>query len=106
MVLIASSSSSAPVKLLGSACCTGLNSTLLAGALGVRLFDMPPKLIAHGRKHLVGEVRLSARAVSLVKRRRKHDGRYAFVDCRLDCPAAFAGIGYAPGEFGQLGILK
>ena len=47
-----------------------------------------------------------ARAESLIKRRREHKGRNAFVNCRLDCPAAFAGIGYAPGEFGQLGILK
>src|SRR5271165_3634556 len=68
-----------------------LQACSASSALG--LFEMAAKTKAHGREHLVLKVRVAARTESLVKRRGQDRHRHAFVNRRLDGPAALAGIG-------------
>src|SRR5262249_29172801 len=58
----------------------------------------------HGGEHLVGELRLAARAESLVERRRQHGRRDCLVDRGLDRPAPLARVRDASGEPGEVGI--
>ena len=66
---------------------------------------MPAELVTHGRKELVGEIRLAARAETLIKRRGSHWHWHAFADGGLYGPAAFAGVGHPSSEFRQCRIL-
>src|SRR5262252_2937868 len=66
---------------------------------------MPAESVAHRRQELIGKVRLASRAEALVQRGGEHRRRHGLVDRRLDGPAAFAGIRYAPGELRERGIL-
>ena len=72
--------------------------------LSLRFFQVPAKSKAHGRKQFVLVIRLAARGEPFVERGGQHRHRHAFVDGRLDRPAAFAGIGDPAGEFRQLRV--
>ena len=60
--------------------------------LSTGLFEVSAELVAHRREQLVLEVRLAARAESLIERRGQNVRRHAFVDRRVDGPAPFTGI--------------
>src|SRR5206468_12792983 len=70
-----------------------------------RLFQVAAELIAHGREQLVGEVRLAARAEAFIVGGGEDGRRYRFVDGRPDRPPPLAGIGYAPLEALERGVL-
>src|SRR5258708_2562497 len=62
------------------------------GLTAGRWLDVTAELLAHGRKQLLGERVLPARAEAREKRRGDHVRRDGFLDCRHHGPAAFAGI--------------
>src|SRR5262249_46282225 len=102
MVLMASWSSCSSLLLRSCMALTHRLDRLRPG----RFFQMPPEFVTHGRQELVGEIGLAARAEPLVESRGEHMRRHALVDGGLDGPAAFAGIGYAAGEFRQARVLN
>src|SRR5487761_60580 len=69
-------------------------------------FDVAAELKSHRRKKLRGEFVFSARTEPFVERRAQHRRRRRFVNCRLNCPASFAGIRYPAGKFRQIGLLE
>src|SRR5438105_2342994 len=72
---------------------------------GLRLLDMAAEGIAHGGQKLVGEGGFALRGEAVEQRRREHGRRNAGVDCRLERPAALAGIGDAAAELGERRIV-
>ena len=83
---------------VGMSCCSWLFISCF--------FQMPAKTKAHRRKQFVLVIRLAARSEPFVERRGQHRHRHAFINRRLDRPAAFAGIGHAPGEFRKVRVRR
>src|SRR5215471_1802546 len=69
------------------------------------LLHMTPEFIAHGGEQPVGERRLAARAEAFVERARKDRSRHGLVDCGLDRPASFPGVGDSARKVIERGIL-
>ena len=69
-------------------------------------FQMSAELVAHRRKQFVREIRLAARAETLVERGRQDMRRHGLVDGGLDRPAPFAGIRDPAGEIRQRRDLR
>src|SRR2546430_637920 len=70
------------------------------------LLDMSTELVPHGRKQLVLEIGLAARAEPLVERRGEDRNGHRLVDGGLDRPPPLARVGNAPFESGKPGILE
>ena len=68
--------------------------------------EVSAKLETHGRKHFAREVIFAARSEALIQRRAEHRRRSRGFNGRENCPAAFAGIGDAPGETRQILALE
>src|SRR5439155_1300112 len=70
------------------------------------LLDMSTELVPHGRKQLVLEIGLAARAEPLVERRGEDRNGHRLVDGGRDRPPPLARVGNAPFESGKRGILE
>src|SRR5205823_3396246 len=70
------------------------------------LLDVSTELAPHGRKQLVLEIGLAARAEPLVERRGEDRNGHRLVDGGLDRPPPLARVGNAPFESGKRGILE
>src|ERR1051325_6359737 len=66
----------------------------------------PPWSLSAGRKKFILIIRLAAGSEPLVKRRRQYRHRHAFINRRLDRPAAFARVGDAAGKLRKLRIFN
>ena len=75
----------------------------VAGALA-ELGIVTAELEAHGRKDLVGELRLAPGREALVERGRQHRCGHALVDRRLDGPATLPRVGDPAAEALQLRV--
>src|SRR5438309_3073017 len=70
-----------------------------------RLLDVAAELPAHGREHLVGEVRPSLGREAFVEGGRQHVGGHPLVHGGDGGPAALARVRHPAPECGQLGVL-
>src|SRR6516225_4203733 len=73
--------------------------------LACRLLDMTAEFIAHGGEQFIGECRLATRAETFVERGRKDRSRHSLVDCGLNRPASFSGVGDSARKVIERGIL-
>src|SRR5262252_3444634 len=62
------------------------------------LFQVSAELVTHGREQFVGEIRLAARAKTLIQSRRQDMRWHGFVNGGLDCPAPLARVRHPSGE--------
>src|SRR5512143_3670867 len=72
---------------------------------GGLLLQLSAEATAHSGAQFVLVIGLAARGESLVERGGEDRNRHGFVNRRLDCPAAFTGVGDAPGELRERRIL-
>src|SRR3974390_307300 len=68
--------------------------------------DVPAKLETHGGKQFGREVVFAARGEALIESGGENRGGGGGLDRRKDGPAAFAGVGDAPGVAIELGLFE